>query len=307
MSPRLTQPEPSGSARASAVPGQVARRDPRTQRLGRQGRHPDPSLPRLSERGPRGAGEGGKGGQRPGAGQGRARGYPPVGGTQAQEPGAPSSPKPAAFLLVLLRPRRPPSPQKERMSRLRRPRAPGWRLTGASEAARLLAGKPKLKHPIPKKRAASPAGPGDEVGPEAPRAGQGAEDVKGTWGRRAASCPIPAGKRDHVRGRTPPAGRAAQPREKLGDSGEEQLRLGPCLGPCLGGPARCPQGLSVCPDQGSGGPPAASRRRSWSPASLPACSRSREGVSGRPGLQPGVSDSAWAPGSPGPSWPVALL
>lgn len=116
---------------------------------------------------------------------------------------------------------------------------------------------------------------------------------KGTWGRRAASCPIPAGKRDHVHGRTPLAGGTPDLGRSWGDSGEKSSSAW--------GPARCPQGLSESVQtRGSGGPTSASRSGlgHWchcQPAHGP-----REGVSGRPGLQPEVFLTA--PGCRAP-WP----
>lgn len=208
-----------------------------------------------------------QGGQRPGAGQGSARGRPPVGGAPGSGTRRPLQSKAS---LSPARPPRPPThPQKERMTRLGRPGARAWTLT---------VGKLRLKHPIPKKRAASPC---PWSGPEDHEPGQGAEDVQRDLGAPGGQLPHPCGQgrpcpRPHTwAGGPPDLGRS------WGAGGEKSSSAwgsGPPPCPAPAGPLR------VGPDQPGLGAPHGLTERSSSLHHGP-----REGVSCGPGLlQPEV-------------------
>ena len=191
------------------------------------------------------------------------------------------------------------------MSRLRRPGAPAWRLT------RCLRGRPdpgrqaQTEASHPEEAGRKPLAP-DEVGPEAHQPARVPKTSEGTWGRRAASCPIPAGKRDHVHATHP----GQEGRPTSGEAGKTAGRRAaprgarPGAGWAFPGPSR---------PAGAGGPPAASLsglrpRRHRQPAHGP-----REGVSRRPGLlQPisvyrlGSGPGLSAPAGRGPSERPAL-
>lgn len=161
------------------------------------------------------------------------------------------------------------------MSRLRRPRAPGWRLT------RCLRGRP-----APGRQAETEASHPEEAGrkPLAPEMKSARRLTSRPGCRRRPKGPGGAGR---------PAAPSLQARETMstaahprqegrptsGEAGETARRRaapsGALPGALPGGPARCPQGLSESVQtRGSGGPPAASRsglghRRHCQPAHGP--------------------------------------
>ena len=143
------------------------------------------------------------------------------------------------------------------MSRRGRPRARAWKLTRCLRG-RLDPGRQaqtEVSHPAEAGR--KPLSLELKVAQRFPSLARVPPTSKGTWGHRAASCPIPAGKGDHVHGRTP--GQVGH--LTSGEAGELAGRRAALPGALARpGPWPARQGLSES-DQTSldWGPPAASR------------------------------------------------
>ena len=162
------------------------------------------------------------------------------------------------------------------MSRRGRPRARAWKLTRCLRG-RLDPGRQaqtEVSHPAEAGR--KPLSLELKVAQRFPSLARVPPTSKGTWGHRAASCPIPAGKGDHVHGRTP--GQVGH--LTSGEAGELAGRRA-----ALPGALARPAGpLRVRPDQPGLGAPRGPTERSSSLHHGP-----REGVSRGPGLlQPEV-------------------
>lgn len=113
------------------------------------------------------------------------------------------------------------------MSRRGRPGAWAWTLTCCLRGHLNPGRQAQTEASHPAEAGRKPLSPELKAARRFPSPARVLPTSKGTWGRRAASCPIPAGKGDHVHGRTP--GQVGhRPREKPGSQrGEEPLCLGP--------------------------------------------------------------------------------